>query len=98
MPQVLGLALSLRFLDLVLQFVEGGVAGVFGQKLRLVDGTEQCGDGDLALAVYFDGDDVLVGGLKLQPGASVRDELCVAEVAAAGGVTFQGQVDAGGAH
>ncbi len=68
-----------------------------GQEVRLVDGAEQGSDGYLALAIHLDGYDVLVGRLELQPGAAVGDQLGVAEVAAAGVVSLQGEVDARGA-
>src|SRR5439155_714279 len=54
------------------------------QQFRLVDRAKQRRDGNLALAVDFDGDDVAVRGLELQPGAAVRNELRVAQVPPAG--------------
>ncbi len=96
--QLVGLALCLGGLDLLLDRADLLRARVLWQKVRLVDRAQEGRNGDLALAVDLDGDDVLVGGLELQPGAAVRDQLGVAERASAGGVALQRQVDAGGAY
>ena len=68
------------------------------QQFRLVDRAKQRRDGNLALAVDFDGDDVAVRGLELQPGAAVRNELRVAQVPPAGLVALERQIHARGAH
>ena len=63
-----------------------------------VDGAKEGGDGDLALAVDFDGEDVFAAGFEFQPGTAVGDEFGGAELAPGGGVEGGGEVDAGGAH
>ena len=65
------------------------------QALLLVDRAEQHGRGDAALAVDLDGDDVLGGGLELEPGAAVRDQLGGGEAPAGRGVDLGGEVGAG---
>ncbi len=63
-----------------------------GAKAR---GPQQDGDRQLALAVDLDADDVALGGLELEPGAPVGDQLGEAELAARKPVFLLGKVDAG---
>jgi hypothetical protein len=62
------------------------------------EGADQGGHGDLALAVDLDGEDVLVGGLDLQPGAPVGNQLGGEEGPAGDPVLGVGEVDARRAH
>ena len=66
--------------------------------LFLIDRPEQRRHRDLPLAVHLDGQHVLVAGLELQPGASIRDQLAVAQLAAARRVSFTREVDARRTH
>ena len=63
--------------------------------MRLVaDGAQQLGRLELALAVDLDVQLAAGGGLELEPGAAVRDDLGVEQVAAGGRVLDGGVVDA----
>ena len=66
--------------------------------LGVADGAEEGGDGELALAVDLDGDDVARAGLELEPCAAVGDQLGERDVAPGAGVLHAGEVGAGGAH
>ena len=77
---------------------ERGVVVVAGEEARLIDGADEHGDGQLALAVDLDAEDALGGGLELKPGAAAGDELGVGHALAALGIGLDGVVDAGGAH
>jgi len=76
---------------------EPGVVAVAGDEAGDVDGADEGRDGDLALPVDFNVEDVAVRGFEFEPGTACGDELAVAEALAGGLVGFDGVVDAGGA-
>ena len=76
-----------------------GFAVVLGAlELRQLQGLEQNGHGDLALAVDLDRQEVLRRGLDLQPRAAVGDELGAEQLAARVGVLGGREVHARRAH
>ena len=64
----------------------------------VAEGPHQGGHRDLALAVDLDRQHVLVGGLDLEPGPPVGDQLGGEQHPAGHPVLGAGEVDAGGAH
>ena len=59
------------------------------------ESTQQCCDGQFTLAVNFDREQVLVTGLKFEPGAPVRNKFGCEELAACDGILISSEVDAG---
>ena len=62
------------------------------------NGAQQDGDRHLALAVNLYRHHVAVGGLELQPGAAVRDQLGGGHLLAGGGIRRSVEIDARGTH
>ena len=58
------------------------------------ESAQQCCDGQFTLAVNFDREQVLVTGLKFQPGAPVRNKFGGEQLAARGGILIGSEVDA----